>query len=523
MGHGAPEDGSPRGSGTDSVQTHFDQHRFALYRSGQQTTVLVGDGVDPYNRDMDGLLYERIAGEITASIQRGALRPGDRLPSVRGLSVERGVSVATVLSAYDQLERVGLVERRARSGHFVRRRGPSAAEPRAARKASVPVSVRSVSDAVAALQRSMKDPSVIPLGAAYLSPELLPMDALNRLTASIAREVRLVGASYDAPPGMLSLRRQLARRSLDWGLSLGEDDFNITVGGTEAVSLALGTVTQPGDAVAVESPTYFGILQILEQLNLRAVEIPAHPRTGMDLDALADALRDGPIRAVVAVTTASNPLGAVMPDESKERLVRLLARYDIPLIEDDVYGDLVFDGTRPRPAYAFDREGRVLLCGSVSKTLAPGLRVGWVVAGRYEARVRRRQYALTLACPSLPQMAVAEFLATAAYDRHLRRLRASVAAQVARMRDAVIETFPEGTRISDPQGGFVMWVELPLGTRALEVCERALSLGIALAPGPMFSARGRFGNALRLSCGVPWSPALSRAIETVAELVAKAR
>jgi len=472
---------------------------------------------------MEGLLYERIAGDITASIQRGALRAGDRLPSVRTLSMERGVSVATVLSAYAHLERVGLVETRPKSGHFVRRRAASTAEPRAARKASVAVPVRSVSDAVAALQASMKDPSVIPLGAAYLAPEFLPMAALNGLTASIAREVRLVGASYDAPPGMLSLRRQLARRSLDWGLSLGEDEFNITTGGTEALSLSLGAITQPGDAVAVESPTYFGILQMLEQLNLKAVEIPAHPRTGMDLDALADALRSGPIRAVLVVTNASNPLGAVMPDESKERLVRLLARHDIPLIEDDVYGDLVFDGTRPRPARAFDREGRVLLCGSVSKTLAPGLRVGWVVAGRYEAQVRRRQYALSFACASLPQMAVAEFLATAAYDRHLRKLRVAMGAQVARMRDAVAASFPEGTRVSAPQGGFVLWVELPQGTRALEVCERALSLGIALAPGPMFSARGRFSNALRLSCGLPWSPTVARAVETVAELAARAR
>lgn len=472
---------------------------------------------------MEGVLYEQIAGEIATSITRGALRPGDRLPSVRTMSVERGVSVATVLSAYGHLERTGLIESVPKSGHFVRRRGPTIAEPRAARRVTSAVKVTSVSDAVAALQASMRDPSVVPLGSAYLAPELLPMEALARLTASISREVRDLGASYDVPPGLLALRRQLARRSVDWGLSLGEDDFVITVGGTEAVSLALGAVTRAGDAVAVESPTYFGILQILEQLGLRAVEVPAHPRTGLDLDALADALRAGPIKAVVAVTTGSNPLGAVMSDEARERLVRLVARHDVPLIEDDVYGDLAFDGSRPRPARAFDRDGRVLLCGSTSKTLAPGLRVGWVAAGRYDAQVRRRQYALTLACASLPQAVVAEYLESGAYDRHLRRLRAATAAQVARMRDEVAATFPEGTRVTDPHAGFVLWAELPHGTRSLEVAERALARGVALAPGPMFSARGRFTHALRLSCGLPWSPRIERAIATVAEIAHSAR
>ena len=468
---------------------------------------------------VEGNLYEQLAGSIASSITRGALRPGDRLPSVRALSVERNVSVATVLAAYGQLERTGYVESVPKSGHFVRRRAQPLAEPRPARRTTSAVRVSSVSDAVAALQASMRDPSVVPLGSAYLAPELLPMEALSRLTASLAREVRDLGASYDVSPGLLALRRQLARRSTGWGLALDEDELVVTVGGTEAVSLALGAVTRPGDAVAVESPTYFGILQMLEQLGLRAVEVPAHPRTGLDLDALADALRAGPIRAVVVVTTGSNPLGAVMSDEARERLVRLVARHDIPLIEDDVYGDLVFDGSRPRPARAFDRDGRVLLCGSTSKTLAPGLRVGWLAPGRYGPQVRRRQYALTLACASLPQAVVAEYLESGAYDRHLRRLRAAVGAQVTQMRDAVAERFPEGTRLSDPRAGFVLWAELPQGVNALEVVDRALARGVALAAGPMFSARGRFSNAVRISCGLPWSPRIEQAVAAVADVV----
>lgn len=464
---------------------------------------------------IEGLLYEQLAREFEASI--GALRPGDRLPSVRALAERRGVSVSTAVAAYRSLENAGLIEARPKSGYFVRARRLSLAEPRAARRATAPQRP-SVASAVEALQASMRDPSVVPLGSAWLAPELLPVGQLNRTLSAITREMASVGATYEASPGLLTLRRQLARRSLDWGCSLGEDELLTTVGATEAIHLSLGAVARAGDTIAVESPTYFGILQAIEALGMKALEIPASARTGLDLDALAEALRTTPVRAVVAVTNASNPLGAVMPDEAKERLVRMLARHDVPLIEDDAYGDLVFDGPRPRVARAFDREGRVLLCGSVSKTLAPGYRVGWVAPGRYLDAVRRRQYAQTLACSTPPQMAVAEMLATGGYERHLRRLRRAVAVQVERVRDAVGARFPEGTRVSAPRGGFVLWVELPQNVSALQLQAEALQRGVVVAPGPIFSARGRFGHCVRLSCGLPWSARLDDAISQLAEL-----
>lgn len=468
-------------------------------------------------RKAQGLLYDQLAAELTDSITRGVLRPGDRMPSVRGLASRRGVSVATVVSAYLRLESDGLVETRPKSGHFVRSRARGIEEPRPVRKAMAPARP-SVAAGVAALQAAMRDPSVLPLGSAALAPELLPIAALNRTLANLSREMSTAGAVYDPPPGLLTLRRQIARRSLDWGSSIHEDELVTTVGASEAVHLCLRTVARPGDAIAVESPTYFGLLQAIEDLGMRAVEIPAHARTGMDLDALADALRTGGIRAVLAVPNASNPLGAIMPDEAKERLVRMLARADVPLVEDDVYGDLCFDGPRPRTAKSFDEEGRVLLCGSVSKTLAAGYRVGWVAPGRHQEALERRKYASTLATPTLLQMAVAELLASGGYDRHLRRLRAAVAGQIERMREAVGALFPSGTRVSSPRGGFVLWVELPSGVSGLELQQRALARGIAIAPGAIFSARDRFSSCIRLSCGLPWSDRLERAMHTLAEL-----
>ena len=347
-----------------------------------------GDGADAF-------LYERIADELGAMVTRGALRSGERLPSVRRLSEERGVSVATVLAAYLLLEGRGVAEARPKSGHFVRaRRADDPPVPSIPRRAPSPARVSIAAGADDLIRAMVQDRGLVPLGAAYVAPELLPLRKLNAALAAVAREGGGPGGAYDELRGMLQLRRQLAHRAVAWGAFLEDDDFVTTVGATEALNLSLRAVTRPGDIIAVESPAYFGLLRLVDVHGLRAIEIPSDPRTGLDLDALDDAIRGAPVRAVLATPNFSNPLGARMPDENKERLVKMLARRDIPLVEDDVYGDLAFDGTRPRPAKAFDTAGNVLLCGSVSKTLAPGYRVGWVAPGKLPRRGREAEVRL---------------------------------------------------------------------------------------------------------------------------------
>jgi DNA-binding transcriptional MocR family regulator len=471
---------------------------------------------------MEAFLYERIADELGDLVARGALRPGDRMPSVRRLAEERGISVATVLSAYVILEGRGLVETRPKSGHFVRaRRGSEIPVPNVSRR--MPAAARvSISDDADDLVRAMIHArGLVPLGTAYVASELLPLRKLNGLLAALAREGAGLGGGYDELRGLLQLRRQLARRAIAWGTFLDEHDFVTTVGATEALYLAVRAVTKAGDVVAVESPAYFGILRLLESHGLRALEVPTDPETGIDLDALDDAVRSGPMAAVLVSPNFTNPLGARMPDDHKERLVKLLTRREIPLIEDDVYGDLAFDGTRPRPAKAFDKEGFVLLCGSVSKTLAPGYRVGWIAPGRYQDAVERLKFAHTVAAPSPTQMAIAEFLADGGYDRHVRRLRRVLAAQTERYRDAIASCFPAGTRVSRPQGGFFVWVELEANASAAVLQLRAIERGIAIAPGPIFSARRRFANCIRISTGHPFTPRIERAITELGELAQK--
>jgi len=479
-------------------------------------------GADRYTERMldDALLHEQVASHIAALIERGTLRAGDRVPSVRRLSRQQGVSVATVLLAYQKLESRGFIEARPQSGHYVRAlRRSILPEPRAARP-SCTASRVSIAGLVSKVYGAARDPHIVPFGAAYLSPDLLPTEKLNRTLSAIARTAGGVGVLYDPPPGYPHLRRLVARRAVEWGCSLSADDLITTFGAMEALTLCLRAVAQAGDTVAVESPAYYGLLQLIESLGIKAIEIPALPRVGMDLDALDETLARHRIKACLAIPNYSNPLGSAMTDERKERLVATLARKEIPLIEDDIYGELHFGDARPRPAKAFDRQGLVMLCSSFSKTLAPGYRVGWTAPGRFREKVEQLKFAQSLATATLPQMAIADFIEHGGYDHHLRTLRRRLMTQVQQVSCAIAEHFPPGPRVSRPEGGFVLWVELP-GVSALDLHERALSAGISVAPGPIFSAKARFSNCVRISCGYPWSDVLDHSIRTLGRMVAE--
>jgi DNA-binding transcriptional MocR family regulator len=464
-------------------------------------------------------LYEELARRFARAIENGALRPGDRLPSVRALRGQEHVSTATVMQALARLEALGLVESRPRSGIFVRpRRTLPAPAPTRPECAPCPVTVASL---VARVLADHRDPRLVPLGSATPPAELLPAAALSRALAAVTRAGHGAALDYEEHAGFDRLRRAIARRALAWGFAAAPDDVVVTAGATEAVALALRAVTSPGDAVAIESPAFYGTLQALEGLGLRAVEIPCRSDTGLDVGALEEVLGRQRVAAVVAVPNFSNPAGSLMPEAEKRRLVALLAARGIPLVEDDVYGDLALDGPRPPSAKAFDREGLVLSCGSFSKTLAPGWRVGWMLPGRFAERVLQLKFALSLATSSAPQRALARFLDTEAYDRHLRRLCGVLRCSAERLRDAVTASFPAGTRVSRPRGGYVLWVELPEGVDALALYSRALDAGVSLVPGTLCGARGGYERFVRMSFARPWDERLQQGVETVGRIAAR--
>jgi DNA-binding transcriptional MocR family regulator len=373
-------------------------------------------------------------------------------------------------------------------------------------------------DTIGQMLAAAVDPSVVPFGGAIPADVALPTRQLNRLSASIARRSKRGMNTYDVPPGCPELRVQVARRFLEAGCDLAPDDVLTTCGASEALMLCLRAVANPGDIVAIESPTFYGHLQIIAGLGLRALEIPSCCNEGVSLTALEAALRKHKVKAVLLVTNGQNPQGSVMPDARKRELVKLLAKRDVPLIEDDTYGDVCFGRTRPGVCKAYDTAGSVLLCSSFSKTLAPGARVGWCAPGRYLEAVRRAKIATTLATPTLPQMAIAQFLATGGYEHHLRKVRSFYAQQVQLVAAGVARYFPAGTKVTRPAGGFVVWVEMPRAVDAMQLHAAALAKNISIAPGPIFSPTGRFRHFVRLNCSNPWTPQMERALATVGEL-----
>ena len=465
------------------------------------------------------LRYERLAGDLAGMIENGVLGPGERLPSVRRLAQERRLSVSTVVQALRRLEERGLVEARPQSGHFVRR-GPREFEAPRVRPTPQAASSVAISQRLVTVLQAGARPDVVPLAAALPANELLPLAALNRLYASVARRYPqlLHGGSHmnmDDP----ALVRQLVRRSLAWGGPLAADEIVITHSCTEAIGLCLRAVTRPGDTVAVESPAYYLMLQLLETLGLKALEIPTDPRSGLSVEALELASRQGGIAACLIVANGSNPLGHVMPDEQKRRLAALTASRNIPVIEDDIYGELYSGATRPWPIKAFDQTGNVLLCSSFSKSLTPSLRIGYVAAGRYRQAIALHKTVSSGATNPITQRVLAEYLASSAYDRHLHRLRRAYRDQVAAMQGAVARHFPAGTRMSQPQAGFVLWVELPEGADTLRAHPAALAEGVAYVPGELFSASGMYRNCLRLNCGHPMRPQIEEGVRRLGRVL----
>jgi DNA-binding transcriptional MocR family regulator len=354
--------------------------------------------------------YEQLAQEIESLIAAGTLRPGDRLPSVRESVANRGVSPSTVFAAYYLLESRGAVETRPRAGYFVAShatvRGP---EPKVTQPTSGLRKV-AVNDLVLDVLGSIRHRDVVPLGSAFPNPALFPLERLARGMGTAMRRLRAREVLENLSPGSEELRRQLALRYVSTGTLASADEIVVTSGAMEALNLCLQAVTRPGDVVAVEAPVFYGCLQALERLQLKAVEVATHPRHGVQLDALAAVLQRHPVKACWFMPTFQNPMGASMPMEQKKALVELLTRHKVPLIEDDVYAELYFGVRRPLPAKSFDREGWVLHCSSFSKSLAPGYRIGWAAAGRFAPQVERLKLSSTLSVAVPSQVAVLHFL-----------------------------------------------------------------------------------------------------------------
>jgi DNA-binding transcriptional MocR family regulator len=463
----------------------------------------------------------RLASTIERQISTGALQVGDRLPSIRQLQREQGVSVSTILQAYFWLENRGRIQARPQSGFYVCPPDPRAAKEPEFRRIPTQPTELGMSRALLEVLTAANARENTPFGAATIKPDLLPIARLNQIIRKTLQREPAHSGSAQLPPGIETLRRQVARRSLTLGCSFSPGDVVITCGGMEGLNLALRAVARSGDVIAIEGPTYFGVLQVIESLGMKAIEIPTYPREGMCLEELDTAIQQHKIKACVVMSNGHNPLGLVASDTRKRELVELVTRHRIPLIEDDVYGDLTYTDARPRSVKAYDTEDLVITVSSFSKTLGSGLRIGWMAAGRFSRQVAELKFINTVSSPALSQLIVSEFIESGGYERHLRKLRAILSNQVHQMRQAVARYFPDGTRISNPRGGYVLWVELPKQVDSMQLYHLALQHKIGILPGSLFSAGKGFRNFIRLSCGHPYSPEAERSLITLGQLCAK--
>jgi DNA-binding transcriptional MocR family regulator len=470
-------------------------------------------------RTGDDPLYLRIAGGLEKMIGDEILKIGDKLPSVRMLSGEYGISMGTAFQAYYHLEGKGLIESRPKSGYYVRfnlRRMPALPSSPGPEPVASDVSVQEM---IATVFKNISSQDLVNFSVAAPPVSLLPAARLNKSLIHALRASPHHGIQYEHIQGNPELRRQFARQTFHWGGKFSADDVVVTAGCMEALVMCLKAVTRPGDTVAIENPTYFGIFQVIESLGLKALEIPCDPLTGIDPAQLETLIKKFAVKACVFVPNFSNPIGSCMPDEKKKELVKLITRHQVPLIEDDIYGELYFGHHRPKTCKSFDTEGWVLYCSSLSKSLAPGYRIGWAIPGRFTQEVIRTKLMHTVTGTTLTQQAIAHFLSIGRYEFHLKKLRKSLHTQCLRYLQGIMSYFPPDTRVSRPQGGFVLWVELDRKINAYRLYQEALKHNISVAPGQLFSAQPQFGNCLRISYARPWDKEVEDGLKTLGRLI----
>lgn len=466
-------------------------------------------------------IYEDIASKIEFQISKGLFKPGDQIPSLRKLSKDFGVSTKTVEQSYILLESKGLIEAKPQKGYYVKKNIRLFPEIEFNKSEPV-ISTYSGDELVVKLYKGAQIPNVVQLGPAAPTSDILPGKKLNHILGTICRNNEPQGIGYQFPPGNYELRNQIAKRSSEWGRFYTPDDIVISTGVTEALNISLKVIAKPGDYLITESPTSFATLQIIESYGMKSLEISTHPKYGIDIDSVSEVLNKyNNIAGIFLCSTNSNPLGSTIPDENKKKLYEMFSARNIPIVEDDIYGELYFSDVRPKPIKAFDEKGIVIYCSSFSKTIAPGYRVGWIYPGKYYNEITKHKILTTYTTNTLAQMTIAEFLKTGGYDRTLRALRKIYFNQVNEYLQIISEYFPEGTKILKPQGGFFLWIELPYGVNGEKLYDEAIKEKVSIAPGAMFSTSKHFNNYIRLSCANPLTTDIKNALVVLGSQVSK--
>jgi DNA-binding transcriptional MocR family regulator len=463
------------------------------------------------------LLYLQLANNIEYQIQNNVLKTGDKLPSLRTIANEKGMSISTIQQAYFELESRGLIESRPQSGYYVSyvpkniQSLPAVSQPIMAKKGDKVVDIMS-----AVIQNFEK--AEIYLSSASLGHEYVPIAKLNKSVIAATRSLQDSGVGY-TKAGSVKLKTQIAKRSISWGGQLQSDDIITTGGSIDSISFCLLSLTKRGDTIVVESPVYFGILRLAQSLGLHVIELPTHPVTGIELDALKNVIEKKNVKLCILIPNFSNPLGSCMPDENKKEVVRLMEKHAIPLVEDDLYADLYFGKHRPKSCKSYDESGIVLWCGSFSKTLAAGYRVGWVAPGKFKNQIEKTKLFHSMYSSTITHEAIGHFLEVGRYEDHLRKTRQILHRNSLQFLKCINEYFPADTKVTRPEGGMNLWLELGMKKDAIELYNKAISNKISITPGRMYTLQNQYNNCLKLSYGSHWDEKTEHALMVLGNIV----
>jgi len=468
-----------------------------------------------------GFLYQQVIEFVEKQAENGVFRAGDKLPSLRKLSKQLAISVPTVKQAYVELERQGAIYARPQSGYYLKAKQVRTLLPMRDKWAhALPAKIH-CRNLIEQVYSAIHLPNTIALGLSNPVNTHPPDKTLSRLMKGVLSRVSEKSVSYGPINGDSSLRLSIALRYQEQGVGVNYDDIIITNGAQEALSIALQCVASKGDIIAVESPSYFGQLELIESLGMKVVEVYTCTEFGVCTKELEEVLKKHKVKACLFTTTVNNPLGSMMTNKERKNLVELLEKYNTPLIEDEVYSELYFTEEKPLPAELYSKKGLVMTCSSFSKTAAPGYRIGWLLAGKFEEKATGIKRAQSCSTSMLPQWTLHDYMTSGEYDKYLKVLRKKLQYNCERMRALITEHFPKEVCISEPKGGGVLWIRCRSHVDTRLFFHEAIEAGVSFAPGIIFSASGKYSNFMRISYGVQWSDAVVEAIKKLGKIVEK--
>lgn len=464
--------------------------------------------------------YIELANTIEVQIKNGIFTYGDKLPSIRELRVNHQLSISTILKSMDVLISKGLINSKEKKGYYITYDKGLFSENPIVTRPSGKANYDEIEELIEAVFVD-KETEEIDFSIGIPDKEILPINKIKKAVIEVMHQSPDAEAKYEPVLGNPELRKIISRRSMALGCNIPVDQIITTNGCMDALHYALQVSTNPGDRIITESPTFFGILQLANNLGLEVIEIETNSREGISLNEVERHLKQKDIKAVITVSNFGNPLGFCMSDESKKALVGLAKKYDTLIIEEDLYGDVFFNNKRPNTCKSFDDDGRVILCSSFSKTLVPGYRVGYIVTDKFHKQVLRLKTYQSIAASSISHKVVARILQTGRYDRYLNQLRIKLESNLHKYMKVIHSSFPKNTKMSKPEGGYMLWIELDPRIDSLQLFEECLKKNIRITPGRMFSLRDQYFNCIRISYGLSWSSRIENALREIGKIASK--